>query len=372
MPAAIRDIVKSVLQYLKNNNLTPTPENYKKVFYEQAQKHGFDVSDCDRLSVFANKLNEEEILELNSKNIVDIDSLFDYVVEKLREKEKSILSSPKAILSKSTVETIASLMISSLAPAYVNDKLDKDILKLTKIMKSDLSCLNNHEVQDNIDEYIIKRKRSDQSAISEKTEKLNNFINTMGDYIENTVLQSGDSIKNLDIVLEELKQVELVDGDSHTLELFKNRMIDINNNIKNLVTNLSENLQKEQNEVSSLKEKVLKLEVDLKEAKVESSIDFLTSAYTRREFNTRVKELNANYNKNKKDFSIVYIDLDHFKKVNDKYGHKAGDIVLSTFSKVIMKKLENKGEVFRYGGEEFVVLLPDVLKEEANKFILGV
>ncbi len=372
MPAAIRDIVKSVLQYLRENNLSPTPENYKRVFYEQAQKHDFDLSDCDRLSVFANKLNEEEILELNKHNVVDIDTLFDYVVQKLREKEQSILTSSKEILSKRTIETIASLMISSLAPIYVNDKLDKDISKLTKLLKNDLSCLNYYEVQDNIEDCINQRKDSDKNSFTEKTEKLNTFINNMDNYIESTVLKSGDSIKSLDLLCEELKGIELNEGDSQTLELFKMKMISINNSMKNIVSNLSNNLVSEQNEVTSLKKKVLELESDLKDAKVESSTDFLTGAFTRREFNKRLKELNTVYNKDKIDFSIVYIDLDHFKSINDTYGHEAGDIVLSTFSRVLMKKLENQGEVYRYGGEEFVVILPKTQKEVAKKYILGV
>jgi len=371
MPAAIRDIVKSVLQYLKENKLNPTPENYKKVFYEQAVKHGFDMSDCDRLSAFANKLNEEEIIELNEKNIVDIDSLFDYVVDKLREKEKSILHSPKEILSKSTVEKIASLMISSLAPVFVNENLDKDINSLTKILKGDLHNLNKNEVQNNIEEYILKRKQSDKNAITDKTEKLNNLVNNMDHCIEDTVSLSEEGAKKLDIVLAELNEIE-VNGENESLEVFKNKMIDINNNIKDLVTKLANNLISEQNEVVILKKKVLKLEDDLRDAKVESSTDFLTGAYTRREFNTKIKELNVNYNKHKKDFSIAYIDLDFFKNVNDKYGHDAGDIVLSTFSRVLMKKIAQKGEVYRYGGEEFVVLLPNISKDEVKKEMINV
>jgi len=369
MPAAIRDIVKSVLEYLKENSLTPTPENYKRVFYEQAQIHGFDISDCDRLSTFANKLNQEEILELNDKNIVDIDSLFDYVVEKLREKEKSILSSSSTGLSISTVEKIASLMISALAPVYVNDKLDKDINKLNKMLKSDLTVLNQGEVQDNIEDYILKRKYSDKNIISAKTEKLNSIVCSMGDYIQNSVSKSGDSLNDLDSILDELEQLPLKDGDLSSLELIRAEMLTVNRNMKDIVEKLTDNLNREKNEVSSLREKVLELEENLKNAKVESSTDFLTGSFTRREFNKRVKKLNTSYNKNKNDFSVIYMDLDYFKKVNDEFGHDAGDEVLKTFSRVLRQKIGKDGDVFRYGGEEFVVLLPLKNKKESKIII---
>jgi len=372
MPAAIRDIVKSVLQYLKENSLTPTPENYKRVFYEQAQVHGFDISDCDRLSTFANKLNQEEILELNDKNIVDIDSLFDYVVEKLREKEQSILSTSSVGLSKSTIEKIASLMISALAPAYVNDKLDKDINELNKSLRDDLSILNKVDVQDNIEDYINKRKYSDKNIITDKTEKLNNIVCSMGDYIQNSVSRSGNSLKDLDLILDDLQDLDLNDTNISSFELIRSEMITINTDMKELVTSLSDNLIKEKNEVSYLKEKVLELEENLKHAKVESSTDFLTGSFTRREFNKRIKELNASYNKNKNDFSIIYVDLDYFKKVNDEHGHDAGDEVLKTFSRVLKQKIGKSGDVFRYGGEEFVVLLADKSKLESRKLIESV
>ena len=293
-------------------------------------------------------------------------------MEKLRDKEKFILSSNETILSKSTVEKIASLMISALAPVYINDKLDKDINKLNKMLKDDLSNLNKDEVQDNIDEYILKRKYSDKNIISDKTEKLNSIVCSMGDYIQNSVSRSGDSLNNLDEILTELQELVIKESDLSSLELMRNELITINVDMKNLVKNLSDNLISEKNEVSSLKEKVLELEENLKNAKVESSTDFLTGVYTRREFNNKIKELNSSYNRNKKDFSIIYIDLDYFKKVNDEFGHDAGDEVLKTFSRVLKQKIGDLGDVFRYGGEEFVLLLPLKTKAEAKLLIEGV
>ena len=57
--------------------------------------------------------------------------------------------------------------------------------------------------------------------------------------------------------------------------------------------------------------------------------------------------------------SVIYFDLDHFKKVNDTYGHNAGDFILSELSKLV-KSIVRKDDIFcRFGGEEFVILLPN-------------
>ena len=56
---------------------------------------------------------------------------------------------------------------------------------------------------------------------------------------------------------------------------------------------------------------------------------------------------------------MIYFDLDHFKKVNDTYGHNAGDFILSELSKLV-KSIVRKDDIFcRFGGEEFVILLPN-------------
>ncbi|MEJ5300305.1 MAG: GGDEF domain-containing protein [Thermodesulforhabdaceae bacterium] len=65
--------------------------------------------------------------------------------------------------------------------------------------------------------------------------------------------------------------------------------------------------------------------------------------------------------------AIIMIDLDDFKKVNDSYGHAVGDIVLKETAKVIKTHIRASDQAFRYGGEEFVVVLPQTQLDEAIK-----
>lgn len=73
--------------------------------------------------------------------------------------------------------------------------------------------------------------------------------------------------------------------------------------------------------------------------------------------------------RDKRTMSIVVLDLDHFKKVNDKYGHKVGDQVLIEFVKIVQECVRNHDFVYRIGGEEFVVIFTKITKQKTAKIL---
>ncbi|MDP8253866.1 MAG: GGDEF domain-containing protein [Candidatus Kaelpia aquatica] len=90
--------------------------------------------------------------------------------------------------------------------------------------------------------------------------------------------------------------------------------------------------------------------------------DHLTKFYTRDEFQPYVDSLTES----EKNFTVGLIDLNHFKVINDKYGHMFGDSVLRYVSSTIKLTFEDRGVLFRYGGDEFVVVFPEQDKKYAS------
>jgi len=93
--------------------------------------------------------------------------------------------------------------------------------------------------------------------------------------------------------------------------------------------------------------------------------DSLTGCFTKSYLMERIRDEFLKNIKQTKGLSLLILDIDHFKKYNDKFGHIAGDIVLRELGELLNKNIKDKGMVFRFGGEEFCIILPDTTKQEA-------
>lgn len=99
----------------------------------------------------------------------------------------------------------------------------------------------------------------------------------------------------------------------------------------------------------------------------QSTVDPLTGLYNRRFFDESLKRELARTQRSRGACSVVMIDLDHFKRVNDTHGHEGGDLVLQAASRVILQRVRASDVACRYGGEELVLMLPDCDADEAVK-----
>jgi two-component system, cell cycle response regulator len=105
-----------------------------------------------------------------------------------------------------------------------------------------------------------------------------------------------------------------------------------------------------------------KMELELESL---ATTDYLTGTLNRRAYTERANSERQRANRNKLPISMVFFDIDHFKKINDTYGHDVGDTALKTLVKVINECLRTTDILGRLGGEEFAVLLPETALEGA-------
>ncbi|MCY7294721.1 GGDEF domain-containing protein [Alteromonas sp. a30] len=106
---------------------------------------------------------------------------------------------------------------------------------------------------------------------------------------------------------------------------------------------------------------------ELESAKIEAITDPLTQLLNRQALNKMFDSYRSDSGDN--ELSAAMVDIDYFKKFNDDYGHLIGDVILRRIAKLFRDVIDTSGEVFRYGGEEFVILIPNIEPSEAYRIL---
>ncbi|MBF0227116.1 MAG: diguanylate cyclase [Desulfobacterales bacterium] len=101
--------------------------------------------------------------------------------------------------------------------------------------------------------------------------------------------------------------------------------------------------------------------------KLESTQDPLTGLYNRRYMQKSLEREISRCKRHKSSLCVIMLDIDHFKKFNDTYGHEAGDVVLKGLGNLLKSRMRQEDIICRYGGEEFVIILPDMELEDSKK-----
>jgi len=140
-------------------------------------------------------------------------------------------------------------------------------------------------------------------------------------------------------------------GNDGVKNVFK-ELIDATAKLRASGENISHKLEESTREINHLRK-------DLQQVTVEAQRDFLTGVYNRKSFERLIDEQMLIAKENNTELCLLMIDVDHFKIFNDKFGHLLGDEVLKIVARTLTDTIKGRDVVARFGGEEFVVFLPE-------------
>jgi diguanylate cyclase (GGDEF)-like protein len=194
-----------------------------------------------------------------------------------------------------------------------------------------------------------------RSELEARRDDIAQLQSTLGQQVLETISQNEEFGVILEVVLAELQQSEDVTEIENlrwTLVREVEKLLKGHNELADKLDNTQHYLQMFASDSRELTD-------ELTRVRLLSLTDELTSLPNRRAFMRRLEDEVARVQRYGFPLSFVLIDLDHFKSINDEYGHAAGDEVLRVYSKNILSIFRHHDMVARYGGEEFAVLLPN-------------
>ena len=170
-------------------------------------------------------------------------------------------------------------------------------------------------------------------------------------------LKSGDSVGEIAILDEKPRSAFVVaKTEAHVVEIDKKVFWELVNSSHEIAVNL----------LLILSARLRGNNATITENRTSAIVDSLTNLNNRKWINETIPKMIQRSTMGKTPLTVGMIDIDHFKKFNDTYGHQAGDYVLTTVGQTYKDNIRPTDFVARYGGEEFTLIFPDQTKEEAK------
>ncbi|GAA0365594.1 GGDEF domain-containing protein [Bowmanella denitrificans] len=216
---------------------------------------------------------------------------------------------------------------------------------------------------------VLKDRKQAERFITSLHSTLNNVSQAVGRSLKDSQAAYQIKVQSNQQLRQHLQGIELAVGEAHDLSLLKQQACDYLSKIAstldsreradkeeqlvlmNLLRDMKDQLTLLEKEASEYKQKLL-------QQKYHSHHDPLTQIPNRYAYNDRVELEYRRWRRYGTDLSLALVDVDHFKGINDKYGHAGGDKTLQVIAQQIAKCLRSTDFLARWGGEEFVILFP--------------
>ncbi|MDO7253424.1 GGDEF domain-containing protein [Helicobacter cappadocius] len=197
-----------------------------------------------------------------------------------------------------------------------------------------------------LDENGNKIKKNTFDVLSE----LDGIIDSNNAHIEK-IINFKNSLNEKEDLREEKQK--LIDFS----EIIYGKMMEVNNTLKN----------KEEN-IKRLYDELNALSLYVKNIQEQSKLDNLIDVYNRKYIDKVAEVYEQQFKENSINYSVLFFDIDNFKNINDAYGHTAGDKLLGIFGNILKQNCRGTDMVGRYGGDEFLILMPNTDLERAKEF----
>jgi len=352
---SVDSVVKQTLINLAKKNKSATPNEYHKEFCNVSKVMNLSFADCTLFKELVSKLNKDEQMEIKNNNIETSTDLIPILLNRIATKN---------------LDKLASLINDSMTPS-ISLEIDDKLAKFSVKIGNSPALMFEEEIQNEIQEFITKRFEADKSVVKQKTADIAKLVTLMGQYLNDAITSSGAGGANVSNIKNKIEAIEILPTvtEHEDLSILQSQLINAAISIENEMATVGKKMQDGKSQVDKMHEEIQQLKKDLEDARRESELDHLTGLLTRRAFEKEMQRVESEYTRLGHDYAIVFYDLDFFKNINDTYGHEGGDVILSTFAKILKQQTRDLDLVCRYGGEEFIAVIHYTLRRDLLKYL---
>lgn len=263
----------------------------------------------------------------------------------------------------------------------------KQAEEAAEIAKQAFALMHEHQIFPTPENYAIwyHYASGDNKELMHEVDNITSnklaFSDETTDYLNNKYLLDDDHAKHMidkstddaqKVLADVMKAVDDIAHETHsynkgvdkyldtiTKDLDESSVKDVLKHLVEATVELKESGNKMHQSLEESKKEVTELKKNLHQATTESQRDFLTGVYNRKTFEHLADEQMKDAKDKETDLCLLMIDIDHFKQFNDRFGHLLGDEVLKTVARTLTDILKGRDVVARFGGEEFIVTLPE-------------
>lgn len=236
---------------------------------------------------------------------------------------------------------------------YYLDGHNADLIESIEEKLSDArGSINEYELQQLHNEYIGKSKL--ESDVFETSQGMGEELKTIQDMLKSYAKESKSFGDTLTASLDELSSSSTAEQITQSLQCILRE----NERMQRETQELRSSVQQSQSQISTLEER-------LSAAVVVSQIDPLTQLHNRRYYDDELPKAIVRATLERLPLCLAIADIDHFKNINDTFGHQIGDGVLKMFADLLSKNVKGRDLVARFGGEEFVIVFEETTLHDA-------
>ncbi len=300
-----------------------------------------------------------ELCEILNKNKLEVPTpqnlteALDTITEMIKLAKEKLDFVPKETIER--IKEYLKDLIVQIGSHHIPDDAKFIIDTILSRIEEDKKALFNPEIYRRIQDIILEREKELEIERAKVREKLKLVIKSIVDSLNSLSDSETSIVSTLNAHVTDIENIAQLDNIDEITE----KLSQLSRDLKSTIVKVKREINKTRKELEKSAQTINHLKEELEKLKEKTIIDELTQILNRRgimEFLTREYARSKRF---KSPLSVLMIDIDDFKKVNDTYGHTVGDKVLKTIAQILKTKLRATDVVGRYGGEEFLVVLPE-------------